>query len=299
MCVMTIEKAKDIDLVDYLATLGHHPTRISKPHYWYKSPLHDERTPSFKVNRQLNKWYDFSEGKGGNLVDFGVLYHRCNVKDLLERLDMPGMSFNPHQLQQNATSGQEEDKNKIRILTVKPIVSLPLIKYFRGRRIPDAIAAQYLKEVTYTVKGKNYYALGFKNDAGGYELRNEYVKNSSSPKDSTLFDNGAKDLAVFEGFFNFLSYRAMYDKQEVPDRNFLILNSTAFFEKILPRMQEHQHVHLYLDNDKTGQKCTLQALALDNQKFRDERGLYQKYGDLNDWLVHIGQSQRQRLQQKL
>jgi len=63
-------------------------------------------------------------------------------------------------------------------------------------------------------------------------------------------------------------------------------------------MQEHRHVHLYLDNDKTGQKCTLQALAMDNQKFKDERGLYQKYGDLNDWLVHIGQSQRQHLQQR-
>jgi hypothetical protein len=46
-------------------------------------------------------------------------------------------------------------------------------------------------------------------------------------------------------------------------------------------------VHLYLDNDKTGQKCTLQALALDKEKFTDERGLYQKYGDLNDWLVQI------------
>jgi hypothetical protein len=90
----------------------------------------------------------------------------------------------------------------------------------------------------------------------------------------------------------------MYDKQEAPTHNFLILNSTAFFEKNLPRMQEHRHVHLYLDNDKTGQKCTLQALTLDKDKFRDERGLYQKYDDLNDWLVSIGQSQRQRIQQK-
>jgi DNA primase len=295
---MTIEKAKDIDMVDYLALLGHHPTRVSRPHYWYKSPFHDERTPSFKVNRQLNKWYDFSEGKGGNLVDFGVLYHGCSVKDLLEKLDRPGISLTPHQIKPNAGSEQQQDKNKISILTVKPIVSLPLIKYLRDRRIPDAIAAQYLKEVNYELKGKKYYALGFKNDSGGYELRNEYVKNSSSPKDSTLIDNGAKDLAVFEGFFNFLSYRTMFDKQDASARNFLILNSTAFFEKNLSRMQDHQHVHLYLDNDKTGQKCTLQALALGKEKFTDERGLYQNYGDLNDWLMHIGQSQRQRLQQR-
>jgi hypothetical protein len=295
---MTIEKAKDIDMVDYLATLGHYPTRENKPNYWYKSPFHDERTASFKVNRQMNRWYDFSEGKGGNLVDFGIRYYECSISEFLQKLDGPGQSITPHQAITRENLTGETNRNKIKILTVKPIVSLPLIKYFRERRIPDAIAAQYLKEVTYQLKDKNYYALGFKNDAGGYELRNQYVKISSSPKDSTLIDNGGKDLAVFEGFFNFLSHRAMYANQETSVSNFLILNSTAFFEKNLPRMQEHKQVRLYLDNDKTGQKCSQQALALDKEKFRDERGLYQKYGDLNDWLVHIGQSPRQRLHQK-
>jgi hypothetical protein len=288
-----------MDMVDFLDKLGFRPHKPPTGHqYWYLSPLRDEKTPSFKVNRKLNRWYDFAEGKGGNIIDFGVLYHGCNVSEFLKKIGGPGQSIPPHQGAKKEDSPSEDQKDKINILTVKPIVSLPLIKYFRGRRIPDGIAAHYLKEVTYELNGKQYYALGFRNDAGGYELRNEYIKASSSPKDSTLIDNGATDLAVFEGFFNFLSYRAMYDKQEAPARNFLILNSTAFFEKNLPCMREHGQVHLYLDNDKTGQKCTQQAFALDNQKFRDERGLYQKYGDLNDWLVHMGQSQRQRLQQK-
>lgn len=51
-------------------------------------------------------------------------------------------------------------------------------------------------------------------------------------------------------------------------------------------MSAHHEVHLYLDNDKTGQKLTIRALSLDKKKFRDERQLYQKYNDLNDWLVH-------------
>ena len=63
-------------------------------------------------------------------------------------------------------------------------------------------------------------------------------------------------------------------------------------------MQAHAQVHLYLDNDKTGQKCTQQALNLDREKFKDERQLYQKYDDLNDWLVHIGKSQKQQIRQK-
>jgi len=43
-------------------------------------------------------------------------------------------------------------------------------------------------------------------------LRNEYFKGSSSPKDVTLIENGAKTMAVFEGFFNFLSYLTLNSK---------------------------------------------------------------------------------------
>lgn len=290
---MTIIQAKEMDMVDYLSALGYKPTRVSGRSYWYLSPLHEEKTASFKINRQLNRWYDFAEGKGGNLVDFGVLYHRCNVSDLLQKLDMPGILLNPHQ--KPALSVNDVEKNRIEILSVHHISSYPLIRYLRSRRIADAIADQYCKEVRYRLGGKIYYALGFKNDEDGYELRNEFIKASSSPKAVTFINNGATDIAVFEGFFNFLSFRTLYDKQEAALGNYLVLNSASFFEKSLPKMQEHRSVHLYLDIDRTGQNCTQQALTLDPHKFHDERKLYQHYNDLNDWHRHMGQSQKHRL----
>jgi len=73
-----------------------------------------------------------------------------------------------------------------------------------------------------------------------------------------------------------------------------VLNSTSFFEKSLPLMQSHKSVHLYLDCDTTGQKCIQKALAIDKEKFKDERGLYKDYKDLNDWMMHIGQQQKTR-----
>ena len=78
---MTIEQAKTIDMVDYLSRIGYEPAKISGNSYWYHSPLHDEKTPSFKVNRKMNRWYDFADGKGGNLVDFGILFHRFSISD--------------------------------------------------------------------------------------------------------------------------------------------------------------------------------------------------------------------------
>ena len=63
-------------------------------------------------------------------------------------------------------------------------------------------------------------------------------------------------------------------------------------------MQSYKSVHLYLDCDTTGQKCIQKALEINNQKFIDERQLYKNYKDLNDWIMHVGQSQKQPLQLK-
>jgi len=57
-------------MVEYLEKLGFHPTKVIHNDYWFLSPLRDEKTASFKVNRQLNVWYDLAIGKAGTLVDW-------------------------------------------------------------------------------------------------------------------------------------------------------------------------------------------------------------------------------------
>ena len=61
---LTSAEAKQINMLDYLTALGHHPEKIRNKDYWYLSPLREEKTPSFKVNRSLNAWYDHGIGKG-------------------------------------------------------------------------------------------------------------------------------------------------------------------------------------------------------------------------------------------
>lgn len=291
----TVEEVKKTDIVDYLQRLGFKPTKISRNDYWYLSPFRDETIPSFKVNRNMNRWYDFGDGKGGNIIDFGILYHRCSVSEFLKKMNT---SFSFHQ-QKTQSNQEHEEGKKIKVIQAKEISSLVLIRYLHRRRIPVDIATKFCREIDYELYGKKYYAIGFKNDAGGYELRNEKFKASSSPKDITLVQNNAENLTVFEGFFNFLSYLAIHKQQEQPRTDFLILNSTSFFEKSLPLMQSYKCKHLYMDCDETGQKCIQKAQAIDKESFIDERGLYKNYKDLNDWMVHIGQSQKQAMQVKL
>lgn len=54
--------------------------------YWALSPLKEEETPSFSINTELNRFFDFSSGKGGNILDFIQLYHHCDFGAAADRL---------------------------------------------------------------------------------------------------------------------------------------------------------------------------------------------------------------------
>ncbi len=292
---LSVSEAKEIDIVHFLADLGYEPSKIRDNDYWYFSPLRDEKTPSFKVNRKLNRWYDHGHGKGGNLVDFAILYHGCTVSEFLQKLS-GDFSLQKPSLQQSIT--RPEPENQIKILGDFILSSTALLRYLQQRRIPVDIADRHCREVRYELNGKVYYGIGFKNDLGGFEIRNPYFKASSSPKGITTIDNSAGEVIVFEGFTDFLSFKATH-QQEPEDRfDFVVLNSVSFFETARPFLEKHNTIRLYLDRDTTGQNCSRYALSL-SSKYKDESSLYQNHKDFNDWIVNFGKPQLKHQKQKL
>ncbi|WP_018615743.1 toprim domain-containing protein [Segetibacter koreensis] len=289
---VSVNEARQIDMVEYLLKLGHSPAKIRNFDYWYLSPLREEKTPSFKVNRKLNCWYDHGIGKGGNVVDFAILYHNCTVSEFLQEVN-GYFSFHPPATLLAKLSG-EKTEGKIAILSEKTLSSYALERYLMHRRISITVAKEYCKEVCYELNDKKYFGIGFKNDAGGYELRNQYSKLSSAPKDIKTFDLGAKEGIAFEGFFDFLSFISIQKNFAPIKANYVVLNSLSLFEKGRAFMEKHEHIKLYLDHDKTGQKFTRYALSL-SKKYKDESGLYKNYKDLNDWIMNIGKDQKKRL----
>jgi|GEM_PF-3081077 len=84
---MTIEEAKNIRLADYLHSLGYAPVKQQGVNLWYKSPFREETEASFKVNTEINKWYDFGLGQGGNIIALASeLYCSVYVPYLLQRI---------------------------------------------------------------------------------------------------------------------------------------------------------------------------------------------------------------------
>jgi hypothetical protein len=182
--------AKNMDMVDYLLALGYKPTRISGHHYWYLSPLRDEKTPSFKVNKTLNRWYDFGEGKGGNIIDFGILYFKCSVSEFLKQLPHTSIQNEAHLSQ---PTYRKEEEGLITILKAEKLSSPALFNYLKERKIEAEVALSFCNEVTFELYKKKYYAIGFKNDLNGYELRNEFFKGSSQPKSITTIKKTLKN----------------------------------------------------------------------------------------------------------
>ncbi|WP_292224203.1 CHC2 zinc finger domain-containing protein, partial [Brevundimonas sp.] len=83
---LTCRQARAIDLIGFLGGMGITPVKVRGDNFWYLSPLRNERHASFKISKRLNRWYDFGLGKGGNILDFGLLYFACSIPELLDLL---------------------------------------------------------------------------------------------------------------------------------------------------------------------------------------------------------------------
>ena len=97
---MDIEAMKRFPIEDFLARLGHHPVQRRANAIWYRSPYREEKTPSFKVNPEKNLWFDFGEGKGGNI--FALAGEFIKTGDFLtqaryvaEVAGMPAQDYGP------------------------------------------------------------------------------------------------------------------------------------------------------------------------------------------------------------
>ena len=154
------------------------------------------------------------------------------------------------------------------------------------------MAAHHVQEMYYRIGDKPYFALAFKNDAGGYELCNPRFKGSTSPKDIThIRQSGKKNDScfVFEGVMDYLSFIAIRQKTNptypcLDWQDYIILNSTTNVDKALYPLADYEHIHCLLDNDDAGSKAT-QAIQKEYRwHVRDSSHLYSEYKDLNDYL---------------
>ena len=149
----------------------------------------------------------------------------------------------------------------LRILSDASLRHPALVGYLASRGIVPPVAAAFCREVRYEINGRAFFAVGFRNDAGGWELRSERFKGGSSPKHITTIDNRSDTVIAFEGFMDFLAYLSL----KYPERlriDAAVLNSVVNLPKAVPFISRHPVIRTFFDNDEAGRKATADLIRL-------------------------------------
>ena len=276
-----IRQIKQISIRDYLTQRGIEPKQQNTRYGLYLSPLREEHSPSFKVDYIQNLWYDFGLGVGGSIIDLVMRMERCDAGEAMRQMEQmisgtPSFSFHG-----NSNPVPPHRESAITIEQVRPLENPALLDYLTKRGIDLDTAREHCSEVHYCVADKSYFAVGFRNDAGGWELRNRYFKGCTS-KASTTQRGDYSTCLVFEGFMDYFSYLTL-KHNPTPPHNIAVLNSVTNLAKAVPFIASHERVYAYLDNDEAGHKATA-ALKAACRNLSDQSVHYRPHNDLNDYL---------------
>lgn len=281
---------------EYLAGMNIHPA-INKTYYgMYHSPFREDKTASMRVNYDKNLWYDFGSNEGGALIDLVMLIENCTngkAMQILERIIQGSVSFSFHGNGIGKAQTALKPRATMQISRVAPISNHALVNYLAERRISADVARKYCRQIDYKVGDRSYFALAFKNDKGGYEIRNPYYKACTSKALTTIAQSETKRVFVFEGFFDFLSFLEIGRRggKEASDfigqSDFIVINSVALVNPLLSALKPYSDIRLMLDNDNAGVKAREQIQAV-YPSAMDCSKSYSRHKDLNQFLVNSG-----------
>ena len=244
---MQLHDIKQIPIVDYLAQTGYKPKLTKGVNYWYCSPLRSELTPSFKVNVERNQWYDFGTGDHGDIIDLVCALQHCSTAEAMRRLTtLKGVRLAPSSF--GGITPISLQRSSIELVSVQAVKHPKLLRYLAERGLQPSDATPFLSEVYYKVSEKCFFALGFPNDAGGWELCNPYFKGCFASKAiTTIKGSDSHKLQLFEGFMDFLSWRKLHPEGQADS---IMLNSLTLLPKRIPSLHPYAIIKSFLDHDE-------------------------------------------------
>ncbi|WP_428658912.1 CHC2 zinc finger domain-containing protein [Runella sp.] len=297
------QKAKDVPIVEWLASKGHQHVKISGGEYVYYSPFNpEENTPSFNVNPAKNCFTDFSTDRKGDSIRLVRELDKVDFVTAVTRL----LAFTGFEvMNEPAQLKQREPETPYGVIKkILPLSSQNLIYYFQNRSVNVNIAKEWVNEVHYSTEKGHFYGIGFCNDKGGYEMRcltrngNVFKCFVGEKKTITTYHtNDNETVLLFEGFTDFLSYLT-YHELTKPYCSAIILNSTAMLSmKVIEELHKYTVVESYLDNDVAGFEAFEKLekyLCEDQILINASQNLYPNYHDFNDFLQSVPSWQNQR-----
>jgi hypothetical protein len=295
-----IEAIKSISIVDYLKRQNVASKRVGSS-LFFSAPYRSDPRPSMKIDERANRWYDFGTGDGGDIIDLVKFTNNTDFASAIKILQaQSGLNVVTPEALPPAPAASA---SAITVLSVVPIYHVGITDYLHHRNVDIDVAKQQCKQINYMVNDKTYFALGFKNESGGYELRNKYFKGCTS-KDITIInprvnptgdDDSGSQCLVFEGFMDYLSYLTInkhkipHGWQENPNDSIVVLNSIVNLPKAQRYIESQFSVVTFLDNDKEGERAAREVAQMvkSGHPVWNASQCFQQHKDLNEYLMGL------------
>jgi DNA primase len=169
-----------IDLASFIQE--YIPLKKAGRNFKANCPFHNEKTPSFMVNPERQRWHCFGCSKGGDVYSFLIEYERLEFPEALRLLSKrTGIELKKHSTQ----IGQNSKKEKIYELNslTREYYHYLLTKHPVGEK-----AQQYLNERGITPKIIESFMLGFSPATGNALVT--YLTEKKKNTKSDLIDAG-------------------------------------------------------------------------------------------------------------
>ena len=249
-----------------------------------------KRTHRSKVNTELEKWYDFGIGKGGNIIALAAeLYHSGDVAYLLKRIEERTAYIRPASF---SFGRQHSDNQPYQGLGLVSCPLLLLSPYLQERGINIGLAKRECRELRFMNADKPYFAIGFPNRQEDMKCATDTSKGCVAPKDITHIrqQGGQRCMCyLFEGFMDYLSFltiRVENNPQHprLDTQDYIILNSVSNLAKAESILETYTQVGCFLDNDTAGRNTCTKLKEKFGERLLDKSMYYREYKDLNDYL---------------
>ncbi|MCM1141706.1 MAG: toprim domain-containing protein [Muribaculum sp.] len=280
---MDIAALKAIPISDLLQRLGYAPVKQRGRELSYFAPYRQEHEPSLRVNVEKNLFYDFGIAQGGDIFKLAGLL--CHSDDFKNQANFIVESMNVQlPMKEHPVSFSQRKEPSFEDVEIRELSNRYLIWYLRDRGISAEVAKANCDEIHYWLNGKEYYAIGFKNIAGGFELRNKFAKLCIPPKEVSLIAGDTIVCNVYEGFMDYLSAVQMGEQKT---ESAIVLNSVSNVHRAFRHLDTFAEIRCYLDNDDAGRQALKTLSEKYPDKVIDRSSLYQGHNDVNDYLMAI------------
>lgn len=300
MASYTDQEKQTLQSVSIVEIMAHMGKNLYNKKGLYYSPFRDESTPSFHIDAATNRWYDFGTSEGGGLFEFVCKIAGITRGEVYDWLASFRSMIPESEYREVIEKAKKVKPSRIIVDSASHnFTRHKLVEYAQARAVTKEILERYCEEVLYHIDAypqNQYFAIGFRNNDGGYVLRSSLTKKCTSSAMTTLDPQGCltdkitgDKVLVFEGFMDFLSWISSV-QQDIPQYDCCILNSVSNIEKALPWITAHKNIAAFMDNDEAGRN-TLQKII---ENVPDDAGkvcvydmvkLYEGYNDLNEKLT--------------